>query len=143
MLAARLMGNGERGMGSGESGIGNRESGAGSREIDAVSHSPFPTPHSPLPIPHIDRAYTRMLEWSMAHRRIIGALSVMAIIGVIPLFMFTGKNFLPEDDQAQFEITVRAPADRSLTATMTVMERIADPVRRLPGVTDTLTRSEE
>ncbi|HKC84330.1 MAG TPA: efflux RND transporter permease subunit, partial [Blastocatellia bacterium] len=102
-------------------------------------HSPFPTPHSPLPILHIDRAYTRMLEWSMAHRRIIGALSVMAIIGVIPLFMFTGMNFLPEDDQAQFEITVRAPVDRSLTATMTVMERIADRVRRLSGVTDTLT----
>src|SRR5262245_9899563 len=139
MLSARLIGNGEWGIGSGESGIGNRESGVGSQDIDAVSHSPFPTPHSPLPIPHIDRAYTRILEWSMAHRRIIGALSVMAIIGVIPLFMFTGMNFLPEDDQAQFEITVRAPTDRSLTATMTVMERIADRVRRLSGVTDTLT----
>jgi hydrophobic/amphiphilic exporter-1 (mainly G- bacteria), HAE1 family len=87
----------------------------------------------------IDRAYTRILECSMAHRRIIIALSVMTMISVIPFLMFIGKNILPEDDQAQFEITARTPADRSLPAAMTVLDRIADRVRQLPGVTDTLT----
>ncbi|HKQ75925.1 MAG TPA: efflux RND transporter permease subunit [Blastocatellia bacterium] len=87
----------------------------------------------------IDRVHTRVLEWSMARRRIIVALSVITIISAIPLWRLIGKNFLPEDDQSQFEITARASADRSLPATITVLNRIADQIRRLPGVTDTLT----
>ena len=53
--------------------------------------------------------------------------------------MFVGKNFLPVDDQSQFEINVRAPEGFSLPATSTLAERIAADLRKLPGVTDTLT----
>jgi HAE1 family hydrophobic/amphiphilic exporter-1 len=53
--------------------------------------------------------------------------------------MFVGKNFLPVDDQAQFEINVRAPEGFTLAATSTLAERIAVDLRSLPGVTDTLT----
>src|ERR1700686_3914095 len=57
----------------------------------------------------IDRTYTWMLKWSMDHRWAIVLLSVLVIISTVPLFMFVGKNFLPVDDQAQFEINVRTP----------------------------------
>src|SRR2546421_3051003 len=57
----------------------------------------------------IDRAYTRMLEWSMGHRWAIVGLSALVIVSTIPLFMLVGKNFLPIDDQSQFEINLRAP----------------------------------
>jgi HAE1 family hydrophobic/amphiphilic exporter-1 len=53
--------------------------------------------------------------------------------------MFVGKNFLPVDDQAQFELNVRAPEGFTLAATSTLAERIATDMRTLPGVTDTLT----
>ena len=52
--------------------------------------------------------------------------------------MFVGKNFLPVDDQSQFEVTVRAPEGSSLGATSQVFERIAAEIRKMPGVTDTL-----
>jgi len=39
------------------------------------------------------------------------------IISTVPLFMFVGKNFLPIDDQSQFEINVRAPEGNTLSAT--------------------------
>jgi HAE1 family hydrophobic/amphiphilic exporter-1 len=88
----------------------------------------------------VDRFYTRMLVWSMAHRKTIVALCVIAIIAIVPLFMLAGVNFLPEEDEAQFEITVRAPEGTSLAATQSVLERIARDVReRLPGVDSTLT----
>ncbi len=87
----------------------------------------------------IDRAYTKMLEWSMAHRWAIVALSVVVIVSTIPLFMFVGKNFLPIDDQSQFEINVRAPEGSTLSFTSGLAERMAADVRKLPGVTDTLT----
>jgi HAE1 family hydrophobic/amphiphilic exporter-1 len=86
----------------------------------------------------IDRTYTWMLKWSMRHRWAIVALSVLVIISTVPLFMFVGKNFLPVDDQAQFEINVRAPEGGTLSSTSALAERIAADVRKLPGVTDTL-----
>lgn len=87
----------------------------------------------------IDRAYTKMLTWSMAHRWAIVVACVLVIFSIVPLFMFVGKNFLPVDDQSQFEINVRAPEGSTLTATSTLAERIAVDLRKLPGVTDTLT----
>ena len=86
----------------------------------------------------IDRTYTWMLKWSMAHRWAIVLLSVLVIVSTVPLFMLVGKNFLPVDDQSQFEINVRAPEGSTLSSTSALGERIAADVRKLPGVTDTL-----
>jgi HAE1 family hydrophobic/amphiphilic exporter-1 len=88
----------------------------------------------------IDRFYTRMLMWAMAHRKTMVALCVLAILSIVPLFMLAGVNFLPEEDESQFEITLRAPEGSSLAATQSVMERIARDVReQLPGLDSTLT----
>jgi HAE1 family hydrophobic/amphiphilic exporter-1 len=87
----------------------------------------------------IDRTYTKLLTWSMKHRWAIVLACVLVIVSIVPLFMFVGKNFLPVDDQAQFEINVRAPEGFTLAATSTLAERIAVDLRTLPGVTDTLT----
>jgi hydrophobic/amphiphilic exporter-1 (mainly G- bacteria), HAE1 family len=87
----------------------------------------------------IDRTYTSLLTWSMKHRWVIVLACAIVIVSIIPLFMFVGKNFLPVDDQAQFEINVRAPEGFSLAATSTLAERVAVDLRKLPGVTDTLT----
>jgi HAE1 family hydrophobic/amphiphilic exporter-1 len=86
----------------------------------------------------VDRAYTTMLKWSMGHRWAIVGLCVLVILSIVPLFMFVGKNFLPVDDQSQFEINMRAPEGSTLANTSTIVERIASDVRTLPGVTDTL-----
>ena len=87
----------------------------------------------------IDRTYARMLTWSMAHRWVILGACAIVIISIVPLFMFVGKNFLPVDDQSQFEISVRAPEGSTLVATSSLAERISADIRKMPGVTDTLT----
>src|SRR5437773_4296155 len=86
----------------------------------------------------IDRTYTWMLKWSMAHRWAIVLLSVLVIFSTVPLFMFVGKNFLPVDDQSQFEVNVRLPEGSTLSVTSALSERMAADLRKLPGVTDTL-----
>ena len=86
----------------------------------------------------IDGIYTWLLQFSMAHRWVIVLLCALVFISIIPLFMFVGKNFLPDDDQSQFEIAVRAPEGNSLQASTVLMERIATDVRKMAGVTDTL-----
>ncbi len=87
----------------------------------------------------IDRSYAAMLRWSMAHRWTVVLACALVIVSIVPLFMFVGKNFLPVDDQSQFEISVRAPEGYTLGATSALAERIAEDLRKLPAVTDTLT----
>ena len=86
----------------------------------------------------LDVAYTRMLTWAMAHRKTVLAVCVVTVLSTVPLFMFVGKNFLPADDQSQFNVLVRAPEGTSLAATTAISERIATGVRHLPGVANTL-----
>jgi HAE1 family hydrophobic/amphiphilic exporter-1 len=87
----------------------------------------------------LDGHYTAMLEWSMAHRKSMVALSVLVVASIVPLFMLVGKNFTPVEDRSEFSVTVRAPEGTSLAATTNVMERVARDIRALKGVTDTLT----
>ncbi len=86
----------------------------------------------------LDIWYTSMLTWSMAHRKTVVAISVGVILSMIPLFMFVGKNFLPQDDQSQYNVLIRTPEGTSIAATTNLAERIAQEVRGLPGVTHTL-----
>ena len=86
----------------------------------------------------LDTHYTVMLKWAMAHRKTMLALCGLVILSIVPLFAMVGKNFLPADDQSQFNVLVRAPEGASLAATANVAERIAQDVRALPGVQHTL-----
>ena len=88
---------------------------------------------------YIDLAYAKLLRFSMAHRWLILLLCLLVFISIVPLFMFVGKNFLPVDDQSQFEVQIRAPEGSSLSSTSALFERIATDLRTLPGVTNTLT----
>jgi HAE1 family hydrophobic/amphiphilic exporter-1 len=87
---------------------------------------------------HVDGVYTWLLRFSMAHRWVIVTLCVLVFLSIVPLFMFVGKNFLPVDDQSQYEVTIRAKEGSSLGATAQVFERAAAEIRKMPGVTDTL-----
>ncbi|HZB26210.1 MAG TPA: efflux RND transporter permease subunit [Vicinamibacterales bacterium] len=88
---------------------------------------------------HIDRSYTRMLEWSMAHRWLIVGVCAMVVASVVPLYRASGINFTPAEDESRFQISVRLPVGSSLAATQSLMDRIARDMReQLPGVSDTL-----
>ena len=82
----------------------------------------------------IDRTYMAMLKWSMAHRWVIVLVCVLALLTVPILFKFVPKNFLPYDDESQFEVNFRAPEGTSLEATALLGNRISKDVRQLPGV---------
>jgi HAE1 family hydrophobic/amphiphilic exporter-1 len=86
----------------------------------------------------IDGVYTKMLVFSMAHRWIVVLACLLVVISIVPLFMFVGKNFLPVDDQSQFEVSIRTDEGDSLQASTVLMERIATDIRKLEGVRDTL-----
>ena len=87
----------------------------------------------------IDVIYTRLLEWSMAHRFIVAAAAVLVLLSSVPLFMAANKNFMPQDDQGEFEVNIRAAEGTSLEATEVLTNRIAYSIRdRVPEVDYTL-----
>ncbi|HYM22228.1 MAG TPA: efflux RND transporter permease subunit, partial [Vicinamibacterales bacterium] len=87
----------------------------------------------------IDVFYTRLLEWSMGHRWIVAGVAVLVLLSSAPLFKAVNKNFMPLDDQGEFEINLRAAEGTSLESTEVITNRMANAVRaELPEVAYTL-----
>ncbi len=87
----------------------------------------------------VDVFYTRLLEWSMSRRWIVATVAVLVLFSSVPLMGIVHKNFMPQDDQAEFEINIRAPEGTSLESTEVITNRLASAVRqRLPEVAYTL-----
>ena len=86
----------------------------------------------------LDRVYTRMLEWSMAHRGVVAVLTLLVLLSSVPLFRFVSVNFITQDDQSGFDVSVRAAEGTSLEATEVMANRIGTAIRRLPEVNYTL-----
>ena len=86
----------------------------------------------------LDHGYTAILQWSLRHRAIVAGVAALVLLSSVPLFMLANKNFLPNDDQSEFEVGLRAPEGTSLEATEIVANRLATRIRRLPEVAYTL-----
>jgi HAE1 family hydrophobic/amphiphilic exporter-1 len=79
----------------------------------------------------LDRGYARLMQWSLRHRWMVAGVTVLVFLSTVPLFMAVSKTFLPNDDQSEFEISLRAPEGTSLEATELLTTRIATRVREL------------
>ncbi|HTH07083.1 MAG TPA: efflux RND transporter permease subunit, partial [Ilumatobacteraceae bacterium] len=86
----------------------------------------------------IDRVYTRMLEWAMAHRGIVATVAVLVLFSSVPIFRIVNVNFTPSDDQSEFDVSLRAPEGTSLEATEVLANRVSAAIRRIPEVTYTM-----
>lgn len=82
----------------------------------------------------LDAVYSVMLRWSMRHRWAIVLLCFGALFSMKWIVPLVPKNFLPEDDESQFQITARAAEGASRKATEEIGARIAQDVTGLKGV---------
>ena len=83
--------------------------------------------------------YRHLLLWSMRHRWLIALACLAVMFSSGPLFMKIGKNFLPTDDQSEFEVTVRLQPGASLEGTDQVLRSVEKELRALPGIRNLLT----
>jgi HAE1 family hydrophobic/amphiphilic exporter-1 len=86
----------------------------------------------------LDRTYARMLDWAMAHRGIVATLTVLVLLSSVPLFRIVDVNFITQDDQSGFDVTLRAPEGTSIEATELMANRLTTAIRRIPEVDYTL-----
>ena len=82
----------------------------------------------------IERVYMRLLAAAMRKRWVVVLLCFGTLGSCVPIAKRVPGGFLPEDDQAQFEINVRGPEGQSLHATRLFVERMANDVKATPGV---------
>ncbi|MBM3753988.1 MAG: hypothetical protein FJW38_08425 [Acidobacteria bacterium] len=81
----------------------------------------------------MDVPYQALLRWSMNHRWVIVVLAILTVLSTGPIFKRVGIDFLPQDDQSEFEVTVRMPAGSSIDGTEAVMRQIEADLHKLPG----------
>ena len=90
----------------------------------------------------IDSIYTWLLKVSMRFRWAVVLICVLVVASIYPLFSYVGMAFLPDEDESSFQISLRGPQDTSLSATQSILDRIARDVReQLPGVSVVLARA--
>jgi HAE1 family hydrophobic/amphiphilic exporter-1 len=87
----------------------------------------------------IERVYGTVLRFVMGRRWIVVIAALMTLGSCIPLAGKTNKGFLPVNDEARFQLQVRAPEGTGLDQTCLIAERIAREVRAFPEVRLTVT----
>jgi len=86
----------------------------------------------------IQRLYSGVLAFCLRHRWVVGLAIVGSCATTIPMCKQVGGDFLPPNDEAQFEIYVQTPEGTTLEATTLVAERLARRTRQLGEVDSTL-----
>jgi hydrophobe/amphiphile efflux-1 (HAE1) family protein len=87
----------------------------------------------------VERAYGAILAFVMRHRWIVVLASAGTLATLGPLAKAANKGFLPVNDEARFQVQVRAPEGTSLDETQLIAGRIAREMRKYPEVRLTVT----
>jgi hydrophobic/amphiphilic exporter-1 (mainly G- bacteria), HAE1 family len=86
----------------------------------------------------LEEGYARLLEWSLGRRWVIVAVSLAVVLTSVPLFGMVGKTFLPQDDQSELEVAIRAPGGYTLAETARTLEEVEHRLWGVRGVKDVL-----
>ncbi len=86
----------------------------------------------------LEQAYLVVLKFSLRHRWIVVAAVVGCMATLPMLFRTVNKNFIPDDDSSEFQVSVQAPEGTTLEATQVLIARIARDIRKLDGVRYTI-----
>lgn len=87
----------------------------------------------------IERAYGRILRTALKHRFTVVAASLAVFASSLAITPFLGKEFIPAQDESQFNIQVETPIGASIHVTSDALAEIEHRVQELPGVRDTFT----
>jgi HAE1 family hydrophobic/amphiphilic exporter-1 len=87
----------------------------------------------------IDQSYGWVLGWSLRYRWVVVVAAVVTALAIVPLFSAVGKNFIPSDDQSEFEVIAQMPGGYTLGETDRVLRELEARIGKLRGVTNILT----
>ena len=131
MLASRWLGK-------------NRKASQSSTRLPADS-LPLVTSHNPSGSTrqrgfygYIDRFYTVLLKWSMANRWVVSLVCLSVMFAIPLLWKMLPYNFLPDEDESQFQVSMEMAPGTSLAVTRAAVRKIDARVRKSRDVQYTL-----
>jgi HAE1 family hydrophobic/amphiphilic exporter-1 len=82
----------------------------------------------------------RMLGWSINHRAIVVGLAIVVMATCVPLYHLVQQEYIPTNvDEGEFEMSVSAPEGASLAGMQSVLDRVYEELKVLPGVKHVVT----
>jgi len=104
-------------------------------------------PQHPTPNPHpehtskdvrffgwMDRAYGRLLGWSLSHRMVIVGVALVTFALTFPLNAMVGRDWIPPDDQSEFQVSMNWPEGTSIEGTAKQALEVAERIKQIPEV---------
>ena len=86
----------------------------------------------------VEKAYLAMLTFALRHRWVVVVSAVLLLVSVPFQAKHIATNFIPDEDESEFLIEVRAPEGTSLEATQLLVAEVSREVRQLNGGTYTV-----
>jgi hydrophobic/amphiphilic exporter-1 (mainly G- bacteria), HAE1 family len=80
-------------------------------------------------VDQIEHAYRRLLRAALRHRFLTLVAATLSFVGAVVLVTRVPMEFLPQEDQAEFEVNVETPVGTSLELTKQFIEGVARDLR--------------
>ena len=87
----------------------------------------------------LTRSYVALLGWSLRHRWAVVLLTVLTFLSTPVLFGLVGTDFVPKDDQSEFEVAITLPEGYTLARASETCRELEGRLKQLPGVTHVFT----
>jgi HAE1 family hydrophobic/amphiphilic exporter-1 len=82
----------------------------------------------------MDRAYGRLLGWSLSHRMVIVGVALATFALTFPLNAMVGRDWIPPDDQSEFQVSMNWPEGTSIEGTAKQALEVAERIKQIPEV---------
>lgn len=86
----------------------------------------------------LDERYERLVAWALDHRLVVGGIALACVLLTVPLFFVVKKDFIPDDDQSEFQIRIELAPGTGFASTDALLRELEPKVAALPGVQNVL-----
>ncbi|MFO1501460.1 MAG: efflux RND transporter permease subunit [Verrucomicrobiota bacterium] len=87
----------------------------------------------------LDRAYARVLHWSIHHRIWVALAALAVMASAVPLYQFVRQEYLPSNvDEGEFDVRITAPEGTGLYSINDAALALEKEIRAVPGVQSVL-----
>ncbi|MDP4098815.1 efflux RND transporter permease subunit [Paenibacillus sp. P96] len=76
--------------------------------------------------------YSKMLHWSINHRKTVIAVTLLMFIGAGAMTSFVKMEFIPSADEGEFTVSVELPNGTKLEETKKVVQQIENEILKIP-----------
>ena len=87
----------------------------------------------------VTRRYLDILRWSLRHRWLVVLVAIATFCSTPFLFLAVGTDFVPKDDQSEFEVALTLPEGYTLDRSSAACAELEGKLAKLPGVTNVFT----